>query len=656
MQTGWRTGFTDRVRWGRRRADAPIPCSTKCRRMATHRERTARPSGPAQLTHLSNRPPSPATWRIGLALFAAANLAGPAAAQLPPGYWDLERSQPLLDRTLEITLAPDLTVLEDAERLAVQRLLEAGAIVHRIYEAQKHDQAPDAFEALNELVTIDSPTALDNLQRLYRLFRGPIATTLENERLAFLPVSPESPGKAVFPEGISRLEVENFIAARHDTGEILGDRTVVRRATLLNLRQDIGSLQDYPVLGTLHPGLGERLARLVQTPDANVLYAVPYSVAWAPSVLRVYDLLWEAAELMQAVDADFAAYLRLRAYDLLTDNYEGGDAAWVTGNFQRLNAQIGSYETYDDALFGVKTFFSMNVLLRDADRSAALEAALTNLQAIEDRLPYQSERAVRSEIPVGVYNVIADFGQSRGANTATILPNDPSHSRKYGRTIMLRYNIMTNPVIFEQGRARLAAATEPEFHDDLTVEGNFQRTLWHEIGHYLGVAVTVDGRDLDQALQQSADLFEELKADLISLYTASYLRDIGYLDEAALRSFLAGGVLRVLQSNAPRREQPYQTMQLMQWNYFLEEGLLEFDEQTKRMSIDYGRYDRVVRSLLEEVLAIQRAGDPERAEAFVERYAHWDPALHGAIAARIRDSVRYRYYLMRYAVIDPPVH
>ena len=51
----------------------------------------------------------------------------------------------------------------------------------------------------------------------------------------------------------------------------IGDRTVVRRATLLNLRQDIGSLQDYPVLGTLHPGLGERLARLVQTPDANVL-------------------------------------------------------------------------------------------------------------------------------------------------------------------------------------------------------------------------------------------------------------------------------------------------------------------------------------------------------------------------------------------------
>ena len=74
------------------------------------------------------------------------------------------------------------------------------------------------------------------------------------------------------------------------------------------------------------------------------------------------------------------------------------------------------------------------------------------------------------------------------------------------------------------------------------------------------------------------------------------------------------------------------------------------------MSIDYDRYDLAVGDLLEEVLAIQRAGEPVRAEAFIERYAVWDPSLHGEIATRIRNSVRYRYYLMRYAVIDPPVH
>ena len=32
--------------------------------------------------------------------------------------------------------------------------------------------------------------------------------------------------------------------------------------------------------------------------------------------------------------------------------------------------------------------------------------------------------AIREDIPVGVYDVIADFGQSRGGNTASILPNE----------------------------------------------------------------------------------------------------------------------------------------------------------------------------------------------------------------------------------------
>ncbi len=583
-------------------------------------------------------------------------LAGQALAQLPAGYWDLDRSQLLLDHTLEVTLDPDLSVLEDAELEAVQRLLEAGEIVQRIYEAQMHSQALNAYETLNELITLDSPVALDNLQRLYRMFKGPIATTLENERVAFLPVHTEFPGKAVYPEGIGTAEINGFLTSSRDGADLLGERTIVRRATLANLRQDIGALQDYPVLGTLHPGLGERLARLVQSPDANALYAVPYSVAWAPSILRAHDLLWEAAELTRATDPDFAAYLRQRARDLLSDDYEAGDAAWIMGNFRRLNAQIGSYETYDDALYGVKTFFGMNVLLRDEARSSALSQALDNLQAIEDRLPHEPHRRVRSEIPVGVYNVIADFGQARGTNTATILPNDADHARKYGRTVMLRYNIMTHPEIFEQGRRRMAAATEADFHDDLTIDGNFQRTLWHEIGHYLGVDVTHDGRPLDQALQQFAGLLEEMKADLVSLHTASYLRDIGYLDETGLRAHRAGGILRVLQTNPPRREQPYQTMQLMQWNYYLESGLLEFDAGSGRMRIDYAHYDEIVESLLAEVLSIQREGSPERAAAFVERYADWNPELHGVVAENIRAAIEYRYYLVRYAVIDAPVH
>ena len=126
-----------------------------------------------------------------------------------------------------------------------------------------------------------------------------------------------------------------------------------------------------------------------------------------------------------------------------------------------MNAQIGSYETYDDALFGVKAFPSMSLLLRDEAATAELAKSLGSLQEIEDALPYSPKKRVRPEIPIGVYEVIADFGQARGTNTATNLPNDPLFSRRYGRIILMRANIMKNPDLFANAERRWNAAIAP---------------------------------------------------------------------------------------------------------------------------------------------------------------------------------------------------
>jgi hypothetical protein len=178
-----------------------------------------------------------------------------------------------------------------------------------------------------------------------------------------------------------------------------------------------------------------------------------------------------------------------------------------------------------------------------------------------------------------------------------------------------------------------------------------QRTLWHEIGHYLGVDRTTDGRDLDAALQSSADLYEEMKSDLVALDAVPMLAASGYYTLEQAHAVYASGILRVLQRNRPRRDQPYNTMQLMQWNWFLAHGVLRFDPLTQRMQIDYAKYPGAVKELLAEVLRIQAAGDPVRAEAFVTEWTKWDPALHEVIAQRIRESLKFRYALYRYPAI-----
>jgi hypothetical protein len=258
---------------------------------------------------------------------------------------------------------------------------------------------------------------------------------------------------------------------------------------------------------------------------------------------------------------------------------------------------------------------------------------------------------VRDDISVGVYDVIADFGQARGTNTATILPNDPLFSRRYGRTILLRENIMKHPEIFAADMRIWRTATADPHAADLTSDGNFRRTLWHEIGHYLGVDRDRTGRDLDVALEEWADALEEMKADLVSLFAAQVLRERGTLPEATLRAVQASGIRRVILNIRPRSDQPYQVMQLAQFNYFIDKGLLDSDPQTGRLTIHYDRYPAVVASLLKEVLAVQYQGDKAAAGSFFERWGAWTPNVHERLAARVRDAQGARFRLVHYAAL-----
>ncbi|HKQ52800.1 MAG TPA: zincin-like metallopeptidase domain-containing protein [Pyrinomonadaceae bacterium] len=576
-----------------------------------------------------------------------------AGTNLPRGYWRLEQSRPIIEKTQTIRLAPDLSSLSAGEREAVAKLIEVGKLFQQIYEEQLHAQARASLDKLTKLdEQLSSPAATQNLLKLYRLNQGPIASTLENKRAAFVPVLPRQEGSNMYPLGVRREQLDAYLAAHPEKRDsILDLRTVVRRAERPSLLRDIRKLTQYPVLATLHPGLKKELQALYASPDESAFYAVPYSVAYADELIRAHELLNEAADAVVKDDEEFARYLRNRARDLLSDDYESGDAAWVTGRFKHLNALIGSYEVYDDDLYGVKTFFAFSLLQTRQQETDALRKAMKGLQALEDSLPYEHHKKVREDIPVGVYDVVADFAQARGGNTATILPNESYLARRYGRTILLRANIMREPNIFEGTSKRWMAAVAPAHHSELTSEGNFYRTLWHEVGHYLGVDLTKTGQDLDVALQENSSAMEEMKADLVSLFVAEALRKQGYYTAEQLRSVYASGVLRVLQNNRPRRDQPYNTMQLMQWNFFMENGLLSFDKATGRLKINYDKYHQTVGKMLAKVLEVQYEGDKAASDRFIEQYTTWDENLHGVLAKNIREQQRYRFQLFKYAAL-----
>ena len=92
----------------------------------------------------------------------------------------------------------------------------------------------------------------------------------------------------------------------------------------------------------------------------------------------------------------------------------------------------------------------------------------------------------------------------------------------------------------------------------------------------------------------------------------------------------------------------------MQFNYFIETGLVEPDFETGLLRIHYDRYHDGIAEFLSQVLHVQFDGDYEEAEAFVTRWNYWEEKLHGRLAAAIDASSDYRYAMVRYRALDEP--
>ncbi len=183
---------------------------------------------------------------------------------LPADYWPLEKSQPIIDKTETIRLAPEISHLSEGERTAVAKMIEVGNLFQSLFEQQRHSQALTAYRGLVQLDTrTGSSAATQNLLTLYRLNQGPIAATLDNKREAFLPVDDVKPGKNVYPWGVKKEELDAFMSTHPEKrASILDLRTVVRRLMLANVQHDLATLKKISRPGYLPPGFAPRLRKL----------------------------------------------------------------------------------------------------------------------------------------------------------------------------------------------------------------------------------------------------------------------------------------------------------------------------------------------------------------------------------------------------------
>ena len=529
------------------------------------------------------------TLLVLLFLLVLATLALPGTAQAPPGA----------DPLAGITVVPDLAArlarwkpvempfddrnLTTRERELLDKLVEASRALEDVYWRQGDPADIPLYNALRQ-----SKSERDQTVARMLWIHGS-RYDLVDENRPFLGTAPMPPGRGLYPEGVIRKEIDDYVAAHPaEKAALLDEHTVVVRG-------------------------------------GNGFKAVPYHVAYKPFLERAAQALREAAQLSD--DPGFAKFLTLRAAALLTDDYYASDLAWLDLQNPKFDVIFAPYETYLDNLMGIKTSYGAAVMVRNEAESAKLAVFQKYVPEIQDALPLDPRDRPSKKgrvAPMEVMDTPFRAGDLRHGYQAVAdnLPNDPRvHQRKGSKQIFFknfmdaRVNVVVLPLaqrLIREDQAKLASA-----------EGYLAVVLMHEICHGLGPAFArVGGKEIDirQSIGPVYSGLEEAKADATGLFALAWLVDHKALSRERLPEYYASYVAGIFRTVRFGTGEAHGRAEMMEFNFLAEQGAITRDGATGRYAIDLQKIPGALAVLAKELLEQEATGDRARTEAWFKKY------------------------------------
>jgi len=540
-----------------------------------------------------------------LALLPSIAFALAAFSEKPPGK-SAARRRPapervvpdLADRLAKWKPVPmpfDSAALSPRERQLVEKLVEACRDLEDIYWRQSD---PDDIALYNELSR--SREEKDRQLARFLWINGGRYDLLDENR-PFLGSGPTPPGRALYPSGMKRAEIDAYVHAHPSQRAAIYDPwTVIRR-------------------------------------KGSKLEAIPYHVAFRQWLEPAARKLKEAAGL--ADEPAFAEFLRLRARALLTDDYYASDVAWVKLENPKFDIIFAPYETYLDDLLGVKTSYGAAVMVRNEPESAKLAVFQKYVPDIQDALPLAAEDRPSKRghsAPMEVMDTPFRSGDLRHGYQAVAdnLPNDPRIHQEVGSKRIFFKNYMDARV----AEVILPVAARVLREDQAaraSAEGYLVGTLMHEICHGLGPAFArQSGRQVDirEAIGPAFSGLEEAKADVTGMFGLAWLIDHGALPAERREEYYASYVAGIFRTVRFGVGEAHGRAEMMEFNYLSEQGAITRDASTGRYAIDYGRMPEAIASLARELLEQEATGDRARAEAWFRKYDTMPPELTASLA------------------------
>jgi hypothetical protein len=476
----------------------------------------------------------------------------------------------------------------------VHKLVEASNYIEQIYWRQSDPAGLKLYLSLAK-----STTPEDVKLRRFLKINGS-RYDLVDEMKPFVGTAPAPPGRALYPAGLTREDIEKYVAQHPDEKAALyGDFTVVRK-------------------------------------KGDKLIAVPYHVEFAAFLKSAAKALNEAAALSD--DAAFSKFLRLRAESLLTDDYYQSDLAWLDLKNPKFDLILAPYETYLDNLLGVKTSYGAAVLVRNEEESKKLDIYQKYVPDLQESLPLDKADlpSKRGHLtPMEVMDAPFRTGDLLHGYQAVAdnLPNDARvHAAKGSKKIFFnnfmdaRVNEVILPLAKRLMREDQAAKASGE--------GYLASTLMHEISHELGpnYSRTPKGQlDIREAIGGSFSGLEEAKADVVGMLGLQWLNAHGQLSKEKLEedyiSYVAGN-LRTIRFGIA---EPHGRAEMMEFSYMTSQGAIIRDPSTGRYAVVLEKMPAAIAVLAKELLEQEATGDRARSEAWFAKYAVLPPELQEAL-------------------------
>jgi hypothetical protein len=465
--------------------------------------------------------------------------------------------------------------LDAREKQEVEKLVAASRELEAIYWQQSDPEALELYKT-----TSDS-----NLKRL--LFINGARFDLIDENKPFVGGKPIAPGRNLYPEGLTRAQVEAYLKAH------AGEKDAI--------------YSPYTVLRWQ----GTKLA------------AIPYRVEYKQWLEPAAKSLREAADLSE--DKDFAKFLRMRADALLSDDYYPSDLAWLDLKNPKIDVILAPYETYLDDVLGVKTSYEAALLIRNEPESAKLALYQKYIPDIQDALPLAAaDRPSKRGQPTPMEVMDAPFRTGDFLHgyqaVADNLPNDPRIHDTKGTKKIFFINFQfwrLNAIILPISKKLMP----PSQTSKVTADGFMATVVLHEICHGLGPAYSrVNGKkiEINEALGPVYSGLEEAKADVVGMFGLKWLVDHGALPKDQLETYYASYVASIFRTLRFGVAEAHGKAELMEFNYLLENNAVTFKDGV--YTVNFDKMPVALAQLSEELLDMEATGNRKRAEDWMTKY------------------------------------